>query len=150
MGIYIRTAAILFVVCSIVRASAGDQFAHAPRSASAGPDRISLLDCLTFGPTEAASSSSVAMTSRALDGHLHPAGNDRLPAAARVEIDAHSISQKPMAAPVADIAERSRALQAITNPDLKRAARQAFQQALNDRIDQVALQKVFADVQPRT
>jgi len=147
VGAFVRTAIILVVACSIIGASAGAQFAQPPASGGAAPDPIRVLDCLTFGPTEAdLEKLRRDGLTRWLDGQLYPAGNDHLPPVAQAQIDSLAISRRPMTALVADVAEKGRALHAITDPDLKRAARQTFQQALNDFARQAATRDILRDL----
>src|ERR1700735_3694076 len=87
------------------------------------PAIIRLLDRMTFGPTAAdAERVQTAGVKHWLDTQLHPASPDALPAAAQAQIDALLISQKPMTELVADIAAKNKALNQITDADLKKAA----------------------------
>ncbi|MEO6945790.1 MAG: DUF1800 domain-containing protein [Nitrobacter sp.] len=106
-----------------------------------------ILDCLTFGPTE----DDLENLRREglvhwLDAQLHPAGIDALPSTVQTQIDALTISQKPMTALVADIAEKGKVLRQIADPDLKRAAQQAFGQEMNDLARQAATRDILRDL----
>jgi len=128
-------------------AQPGAQPAQPAASTVATPDPIRVLDCLTFGPTETdLEKLRREGLTRWLDGQLHPPRTDALPPAAQAQIDSLAVAQKPMAALVADIAEKGKALRDITDPDLKRAAQQAFQQSLNDFARQAATRDILRDL----
>ena len=111
------------------------------------PTTILLLDRLTFGATvEDADRLQTIGVKGWLDAQLHPPPQDSLPAAAQSQIDAMLISQKPMTELVADIAAKGKALNQITDPDLKKAASQVYQQVMNDLAKQAAAREILRDL----
>jgi uncharacterized protein (DUF1800 family) len=118
-----------------------------PAARNYDPAIISLLDRLTFGATiEDAERLQAAGAKRWLDSQLHPMPQDSLPATAQAQIDAMPITQKQMTELVADIAAKSKVLNQITDPDLKRAAGQAYQQTMNDLAKQAAVRQILRDL----
>jgi len=118
-----------------------------PAARNYDPANISLLDRLTFGPTiEDAERLQTAGAKRWLDAQLHPMPEDSLPATAQAQIDAMPISQKPMTELVANMTAMSKALNQITDPDLKKAAGQAYQQTMNDFAKQAASRQILRDL----
>jgi hypothetical protein len=118
-----------------------------PAARNYDPAIISLLDRLTFGATiEDAERLQAAGAKRWLDSQLHPMPQDSLPATAQAQIDAMPITQKPMTELVADIAAKSKVLNQITDPDLKKAAGQAYQQTMNDLAKQAAVRQILRDL----
>jgi len=146
---YAHAAAILALASAFAvaipssGARAAQPGAQPAASTVATPDPIRVLDCLTFGPTETdLEKLRREGLTRWLDGQLHPPRTDALPPAAQAQIDSLAIAQKPMAALVADIAEKGKALRDIADPDLKRAA----QQVLNDFARQAATRDILRDL----
>ena len=119
-----------------------------PAARNYDPSIISLLDRLTFGATiEDAEHLQAAGVKRWLDAQLHPStSQDMLPAVAQAQIDAMPISQKPMTELVADVAAKNKALNQITDADLKKAARQVYQQTMNDLAKQAATRQILRDL----
>jgi uncharacterized protein (DUF1800 family) len=121
-------------------------FALAPHAWSASASDIALVNRLTWGE----SASSVADLERQgadrwLDAQLHPQ-NDPLPQAAQAQIDALAISRTPMAQIVADMDAQSKAANQLPDPDQKKAAQQAYQQALNNLGKQAATRSLLRDL----
>ena len=118
-----------------------------PAARNSDPSVVSLLDRLTFGATiEDAERLQAAGVKRWLDAQLHPMSEDTLPAAAQAQIDAMPISQKPMTELVADVAAKNKALNQITDSDLKKAASQVYQQTMNDLAKQAATRQILRDL----
>ena len=117
-------------------------------SAIAAPDQdIALVNRLTWG----ASSSSVAEFRRLgydrwLNHQLHPSPSDTLPPAAQAAIDALPVGQTPMATLVVDMDARNKAANQLTDPDQKKAAQTAYQQAMNDLGRQAATRSLLRDL----
>jgi uncharacterized protein (DUF1800 family) len=119
------------------------------RAAAAGPSPhdLALVNRITWGEN----ASSVADFShlgfeRWLDRELHPSPDDRLPDAAQAEIDAMTISTTPMAALVVNLDAQNKAANQLTDPDQKKAAQQAYQQAMNDVGRQAAARSLLRDL----
>src|SRR4051812_46898764 len=94
---------------------------------------LAWLDRVTWG---ANASSAVALEAqgldRFLDAQLHPPNQTRLPATAQAEIDALKISRMPIGQLAVDMDDQSKAANALADPDQKKAAQQAYQQAMNE------------------
>jgi uncharacterized protein (DUF1800 family) len=122
-------------------------------SASASPDGaanardLALLNRLTWGETASAQARMSATGARRwLDGQLHPRGEDALPPQAAAGIAALPISQAPMAQLVVDLDARIKAANQTPDPDRKKAAQQAYQQAMNDLGRQAATRSLLRDL----
>jgi uncharacterized protein (DUF1800 family) len=121
-------------------------FASAP--ALAAPDQdLALVNRLTWG----VSASSVAAFRRTgydrwLNHQLHPSPFDALPPAAQAEIDALPVAQTPMAVLVVNLDARNKAANQLADPDQKKAAQTAYQQALNDLGRQAAARSLLRDL----
>jgi uncharacterized protein (DUF1800 family) len=121
--------------------------AETPATRAYDPATISLLDRLTFGATaEDAERLQVMGVKHWLEAQLHPTPRDALPATVQAQIDAMTISQKPMTELVADMAAKNKALNQITDPDLKKAASQVYQQMMSDLAKQAATRQVLRDL----
>ena len=121
--------------------------AETPATRAYDPATISLLDRLTFGATaEDAERLQVMGVKHWLEAQLHPTPRDALPATVQAQIDAMTISQKPMTELVADMAAKNKALNQITDPDLKKAASQVYQQMMSDLAKQAATRQILRDL----
>lgn len=121
--------------------------AETPATRAYDPATISLLDRLTFGATaEDAERLQVMGAKHWLEAQLHPTPRDALPATVQAQIDAMTISQKPMTELVADIAAKNKALNQFTDPDLKKAASQVYQQMMSDLAKQAATRQILRDL----
>ena len=139
-----RLPSLVFVIVALV---VGAAQAEMPIARNYDPVVISLLDRLTFGATtEDADRLRTAGVKNWLDAQLRPPPRDTLPATVQSQIDAMSISQKPMAEWVSDTAARGKALNQITDPDLKKAAGQAHQQIMSDIAKQAATRQNLRDL----
>jgi len=115
-------------------------------SATAGdlkPSDFALMDRLTWGVTTSSAEHLKAVgTDRWLDEQLHPK-DQPLPAAVQAQIEAMpDVHRLPF-----DVAnafdQQSRAANQITDPEQKKAAQQAYQQAMNDRGKQAAARSIL-------
>jgi uncharacterized protein (DUF1800 family) len=118
--------------------------AAAARAAELAPHDMALLDRLTWGVNASSAAHLQAVgTERWLSEQLHPAPNSALPAQAQAEIDAMPDVRKfPFDIAVA-FDQQGRAVNQITDPDLKKAAQQAYQQGMNDRAKQAAARSIL-------
>jgi uncharacterized protein (DUF1800 family) len=93
---------------------------------------LAFVNRITWG-VDTASLASYRNGSRRdwLQQQLHPDAEAVLPAVAQAQIDALTLAQKPMAAWVAEMEQRRRDADAVTDDDAKKAAQQAYQQAMN-------------------
>lgn len=107
---------------------------EAPWSSATGAWRVRLLDRITWGaradelkavPTQEAASAFIASQLRP-----PPQGHAALPAAAQAQIDAMTISQEPADALAVRMAAQQQAARALPTEDERKAAQQAWQQAM--------------------
>jgi uncharacterized protein (DUF1800 family) len=107
---------------------------------------LALLNRITWGET-AASAAEIERVGadRWLDRQLRP-GPDALPPAVQAEIDAMPSLRTPMPDLVAAIDAQNKAANQITDPDQKKAAQQAYQQALNALGRQAAARSLLRDL----
>ncbi len=107
---------------------------------------LALLNRVSWGET-AASAAEIERVGadRWLDRQLRP-GPDALPPAVQAEIDAMPALHTPMPELVAAIDALNKAANQITDPDQKKAAQQAYQQALNALGRQAAARSLLRDL----
>ncbi len=111
------------------------------------PGALLLLNRLTWGATSTSAAEIEAVGSdRWLERQLYPAANGHLPSQAQGQIDALPISQRPMAELVVDLDAQNKAANALTDPDQKKAAQQAYQQAMTDLAKQAATREILRDL----
>ena len=134
----------------VLFSSAALALAVAASSALARPNvqtDLAWLDRVTWGVNASSAAALEAQGSdRYLDAQLHPLAQSRLPAAAQAEIEALKISQTPVAQLAVDMDAQSKAANALTDPDQKKAAQQAYQQAMNDLGRQTATRALLRDL----
>jgi len=117
--------------------------AQAAGAAALSPRDMALLDRLSFGINASSASHLQAVgADRWLAEQLHP-GNDALPEAVRAAIEAMpDVHKLPF-----DVANafdaQGRAANAIADPELKKAAQQAYQQGMSDRARQAAARGIL-------
>src|SRR3984893_3082109 len=118
--------------------------AVAARAGELGPDDLALLDRLTWGVNASSAEHLRALgTERWLQEQLHPAANAALPPAVKDQIEAMpDVHKFPFDIAVAFEAQAKAANQ-IADPDQKKAAQQAYQQAMNDRGKQAAARSIL-------
>ena len=117
----------------------------APRPLSAA--EIALLNRVSWGASASSAADLATMGSdRWLERQLHPSPADRLPAEAQQEIDALAISHTPMATLVQALNDQNKAANLITDPDQKKVAQTAYQQAMTDLARQAATRKILRDL----
>ncbi len=115
--------------------------------AAPSPHDLALVNRITWGEN----ASAVADFSRLgfarwLDRQLHPAPDDRLPDAAQAQIDSLVVSSTPVAALAVNLDAQSKAANQLTDPDQKKTAQQAYQQAMNDLGRQAATRSLLRDL----
>jgi uncharacterized protein (DUF1800 family) len=120
--------------------------ALAPNAWAATGADIALVNRLTWGE----SASSVAALQREgadrwLDDQLRP-HNGPMPQAAQAQIDALPIARAPMAQIVVDLDAQAKAANQTPDPDQKKLAQQAYQQAMNDLGKQAATRSLLRDL----
>ena len=106
-----------------------------------------LLNRVSWGASASGAADMAALGPRRwLEHQLHPSPADRLPAQVQQEIDALPVSTTPMAVLVVDLDAQRKAAAQIADPDQKKAALQAYQQAMNDLGRQAAARSLLRDL----
>lgn len=126
--------------------------APAPRQSpvgSADAADLALLNRVTWGVDGAALADWNRRSRRDyLQAQLHPTGESLLPASVQAQLDALSLSQKPMSAWVTEMEQRRRDADALADDEAKKAAQQAYQQAMNrlarDAATQLLMRALYA------
>ena len=139
------TRAARQTVCasSLVTALALSAFTSA-HAADIAPRDLALIDRLTFG----ANASTVAHleslgAERWLQEQLHPPTNLTLPEAAQAQIEAMPDVHKLPFDLASALDQQGKAANQITDPDIKKAAQQVYQQGMNDRTRQAAARSIL-------
>jgi uncharacterized protein (DUF1800 family) len=108
---------------------------------------IALLNRVTWGANaSSAAELAAAGPDRWLERQLHPAPVDRLPAQAQAQIDALPISQASLASLVVGLDAQGKAANQIVDPDQKKAAQTAYQQAMTALARQAATREILRDL----
>jgi len=142
MGPWIIRAAIMSSVVLGLAAQAAPVDA-APLTAH----DLALVNRITWGASPAAVADIQKLgAERWLARQLHPASTDHLPPEAQAEIDALTVSRTPLAALVVQMDAQNKAANQITDPDQKKAAQQAYNQAFNDLSRQAATRSLLRDL----
>jgi uncharacterized protein (DUF1800 family) len=111
------------------------------------PFDLALIDRVTWGVNTSTASQYMAMgRDRWLDAQLHPPPNDRLPGAAQATIGAMAIATKPVAETAMSLASQSKLANQAEDIELKKAAQQAYQQAMNDTARQAVTRSLLRDL----
>jgi uncharacterized protein (DUF1800 family) len=134
---------------SATLAALGVLAAGSARAATAdlNPHDLALLNRLTWGQSATSAAELQAMGARAwLERQLHPQASDRLPPAAQAQVDALTISHTPMADLVVQVTAQNKAAGQLTDPDQKKAAQQAYQQAINNLGREAATRELLRDL----
>jgi len=108
---------------------------------------LALVNRITWGATP----SSVAQmqrlgASRWLDRQLHPADSDDLPPAIRSQIAAMPGLNTPVATLVVDMDAQNKAANQLTDPDQKKTAQQAYQQAMTNLGREAGARSLLRDI----
>jgi uncharacterized protein (DUF1800 family) len=136
-----RPKAVLSVAAATLIASA----AHAQQNLN--PHDLALLNRVTWGESAASADEMQKLGARAwLDRQLRPRADDRLPPDAQAEIDALTISKTAMPELVVQLNAQIQAANKLIDPDQKKAAQQAYQQAINDLGKQAATRELLRDL----
>ena len=106
-----------------------------------------LLNRVTWGATPSSAAEMQAMgADRWLDAQLHPKDLGALPPAVAAEIDALPLVHKPAAEWVVDLQAQNQAANKLDDPDQKKAAQTAYQQAMTDVAHQAAERSLLRDL----
>jgi uncharacterized protein (DUF1800 family) len=108
---------------------------------------LALLNRITWGQSAGAADSLQKLGPRAwLDRQLRPQASDRPPAEVQAQIDALPIARTPMADLVVQMNAQIQAANKLTDPDQKKLAQQAYQQAMTDLGKQAATRELLRDL----
>ena len=134
----------IFAAASIIAlAIAGRALAAPPLKAG----DLALLNRVTWGASDADAARFGALgPDRWLERQLHPAPGEHLPAAARAQIDTLPISHTPLSQLVAELDAQNKAANQIADPDQKKAAQTAYQQAMTGLARQAATREILRDL----
>jgi len=133
---------LLLLASGLPAVAAGPDTGKPPGS----PD-IALLNRVTWGANESALAKLRSLGPKKwLDWQLHPTDADRLPPEAQAQIDAMTISRQPMATLVTDMAAAQKTANQIPDPDAKKEAQKAYQQAMGDLARQGAAREILRDL----
>ena len=139
----IRIAVLAATVCGITACASPGLEGHPqrvePRSrGDNNQSQLQLLNRVTWGASPASAQQIAGVgNERFIEQQLHPASAS-LPGEIQLQIDAMTISQRPLADLVFDLEQRRRESDAIADPEQKKAAQQAYQQELNRIAREVA------------
>lgn len=119
-------------------------------AASAAPltqHELALLDRLSWGASTSSAAEIAQMGERAwIERQLHPQLAGDLPPGAEAQVDALGLGAEPLAATVVRLDAQNKAANALTDPDQKKAAQQAYQQAVNDLAHKAAARSLLRDL----
>jgi uncharacterized protein (DUF1800 family) len=121
--------------------------APAARAAPVTSHDLALVNRITWGESPASVADFERLgAERWLARQLHPPAADHLSPAAQAEIDALPSAHVPLAALVVQMDAQNKAANQIVDPDQKKAARQAYAQAVNDLARQAAARSLLRDL----
>jgi uncharacterized protein (DUF1800 family) len=111
------------------------------------PADLALLNRVTWGANASDAAQLGALgPERWLQRQLHPPAADQLPSAAQAQIDALPVSHTPLLALVAALDAQNKAANQLTDPDQKKAAQSAYQQAMTALARQAATREILRDL----
>jgi uncharacterized protein (DUF1800 family) len=111
------------------------------------PADLALLNRVTWGANAADAAQLASLgPERWLQRQLRPPPGDPLPPAAQAQIDALQISHEPLAQLVAAMDAQNKAANQIADPDQKKAAQSAYQQAMTALARQAATREILRDL----
>jgi len=105
---------------------------------------LALLNRVTWGVDSAAVGEWNRLSRRDyLQAQLHPDPAARLPATAQAQLDALELGRKPMLTWIGEMEQRRREADALTDDEAKKAAQQAYQQAMNKLARDASMQHLL-------
>lgn len=108
---------------------------------------LALLNRLTWGQSASSAQALQTLGAKAwLDSQLTPNPERPLPQAVQAQIDAMPISHTPLAELAARMSEQNQAAGRITDPEQRKVAQQAYQQAMADLGKQAAARSLLRDL----
>jgi uncharacterized protein (DUF1800 family) len=143
----LRLRSLVLLMIPLALAVASDARGAGGLSGTLSPSDLALIDRVTWGVNTSVAGQYISLgRDRWLDAQLHPPPNDRLPASAQAMIDAMPIASKPVAEIAMALAAQSRAANQIEDIEQKKAAQQAYQQAMNESARQAATRSLLRDL----
>ncbi len=140
-----RSSASLAAFVALVATGAAQAADLNPTGLS--PADLALLNRVTWGATAFSATELQSLgADRWLDRQLHPSGGDRLPPRVQAQIDALAISHQSVAELVVSSDAATKAANALTDPDQRKAAQQARQQDLTNLAKQAATREILRDL----
>jgi uncharacterized protein (DUF1800 family) len=131
----------------VLTMTAGGIAAKTTQASGIPADQLALLNRVTWGANLSASKDLQALgADRWLEAQIRADPNPPLPSAAQNQIDGMRLAREPMAALVVEADARSKAANALTDPDQKKAAREAYNQAMNDLNREAATRSILRDL----
>jgi hypothetical protein len=110
-------------------------------------DDLALLNRITWGANASTAQRFSRLGAEAfINEQLHPQPGERLPPAVQAQIDALKISHQPAGQLAIELEQQRRDANAVTDPDRKREARRAYQQALADLRREAATRSLLRDL----
>jgi len=131
----------------LAAALAASGAAGSVRAADLSASDLALLNRVTWGANASSAAELRGLgAERWLKRQLHPPAGDRLPPSVQAQIDALTVARRPMAELVLEANAQGKLLKDITDPDQKKAAQQARQQALNAMGREAAARELLRDL----
>src|SRR6201996_84393 len=132
------------VSCAVLIALNGLFGSAASRAAELTPHDMALLDRLTWGINASSAAHLQAIgAERWLSEQLHPGPDSPLPERAQAQIEAMPDVHKFPFDIAVEFEQQAKTANQTVDPDQKKAAQQAFQQAMNDRAKQAAARSIL-------
>jgi uncharacterized protein (DUF1800 family) len=129
----------------VLLSAAAMTLASSARAAPISGQDIELLNRITWGANASSAAELMAVgPERWLQRQLHPSLTDKLPPEARAQIDA--LPAPPLATLVVDLDAQNKAANQLTDPDQKKAAQAAYQQAMTALAHQAATREILRDL----
>lgn len=110
-------------------------------------DLVKLVNRISWGVTSASLRHAQAVgAERYLEEQLHPVAEAALPPAVQVQIDALTISQRPVTDLAVEMERQRKDSEALANDDEKKAAKRAYQQEMNRLGREAATRSLLRDL----
>jgi uncharacterized protein (DUF1800 family) len=140
-----RLKRAFFTAAAAALAASTACVAHA--QANLNTHDLALLNRVTWGESATSADELQKMGARAwLDRQLRPQASDRLPAVAQAQVDALPVSKTAMPELIVQLNAQIQAVNKLTDPDQKKVAQQAYQQAMTDLGKQAGTRELLRDL----
>ena len=122
----------------------GTLYGAAAQAADLSAHDMALLDRLTWGINASSAAHFQAVGAEHwIQEQLHPPAGSVLPASAQAQIEAMPDVHKSLFDIAIEFDQQGKAANQVADPDQKKAAQQAYQQAMNDRAKQAAARSIL-------